>query len=153
MGTKLLGFSIGRGSGALKGLTQIVGIFHFFCLFFHVYLDHGIDDRVALLIFLKIEIWFWVRYTNPTIPTIVLSSQPRTLQGRSNDGCSTSTIILVACIHTCMYLCIYKGSAWVPAFDGTHASDRAGQHFGLFDSILGRVKTSPHTIIVCAYSM
>ena len=35
---------------------------------------------------------------------------------------------------------IYKGSAWVSAFAGTHASGRAGQHFELFYSILGRVK-------------
>ena len=34
---------------------------------------------------------------------------------------------------------IDKGSAWVPAYAGTHASGRAGQHFELFDSILGRV--------------
>ena len=34
----------------------------------------------------------------------------------------------------------YKGSAWVPAIAGTHASGRAGQHFELFDSIIGRVK-------------
>ena len=31
----------------------------------------------------------------------------------------------------------YKGSAWMPAYAGTHASGRAGQHFELFDSILG----------------
>ena len=42
-------------------------------------------------------------------------------------------------------LYIYKGSAWVPAFAGTHAPGRAGQHFELFDSILGRVKKSHHT--------
>ena len=35
---------------------------------------------------------------------------------------------------------VYKGSAWVTASAGTHASGRAGQHFELFDSILGRVK-------------
>ena len=35
---------------------------------------------------------------------------------------------------------LYKGSAWVPACAGTHASGRAEQHFELFDSILGRVK-------------
>ena len=35
---------------------------------------------------------------------------------------------------------IYKDSAWVPTFAGTHASGRAGQHFELFDSVLGRVK-------------
>ena len=51
------------------------------------------------------------------------------------------------------YVNIYKGSAWVPAYASTHAPGRAGQHFGLFDSILGRVKKSPHTIIVCAFSM
>ena len=34
----------------------------------------------------------------------------------------------------------YKGSAWVPPFAGTHAPGRAGQHFELFDSILGREK-------------
>ena len=34
----------------------------------------------------------------------------------------------------------YKGSAWVPAYAATHASGRAGQHFELFDSILGKVK-------------
>ena len=28
----------------------------------------------------------------------------------------------------------------MPAYAGTHASGRAGQHFELFDSILGRVK-------------
>ena len=33
-----------------------------------------------------------------------------------------------------MYL-YEKGSAWVPAFAGTHASGRAGQHFDLFDSL------------------
>ena len=26
------------------------------------------------------------------------------------------------------------GSAWVPAYGGTHALGRAGQHFELFDS-------------------
>ena len=36
--------------------------------------------------------------------------------------------------------CEYKGSPRVPAFAGTHASGRAGQHFELFDSILGKVK-------------
>ena len=30
---------------------------------------------------------------------------------------------------------VKKGSAWVPAFAGTHAPGRAGQHFDLFDSI------------------
>ena len=30
---------------------------------------------------------------------------------------------------------MYKGSAWLPAYAGTHASGRAGQHFELFDSI------------------
>ena len=38
------------------------------------------------------------------------------------------------------FIHIYKGSAWVPANAGTHASGRAGLHFELFDSILGRVK-------------
>ena len=47
----------------------------------------------------------------------------------------------------------YKGSAWLPASAGTHASGRAGQHIELFDSILGRVQKSSHTIIVCTYSM
>ena len=48
----------------------------------------------------------------------------------------------------------YEGSAWAPAFASTHASGRAGQHFELFDSILGRVKeVTTHTIIVCTYSM
>ena len=28
----------------------------------------------------------------------------------------------------------------MPAFAGTHASGRAGQHFELFDSMIGRVK-------------
>ena len=28
----------------------------------------------------------------------------------------------------------------MPTFAGTHASGRAGQHFELFDSVLGRVK-------------
>ena len=32
----------------------------------------------------------------------------------------------------------YKGSAWVPAFAGTHTPGRAGQHLDLFDSILDR---------------
>ena len=32
-----------------------------------------------------------------------------------------------------------------PAYAGTHASGRARQHFGLFDSILGTVEKSPHT--------
>ena len=40
---------------------------------------------------------------------------------------------------------VYKGSAWVPAFAETYAPGRAGQHFELFDSILGRVKKSHHT--------
>ena len=40
----------------------------------------------------------------------------------------------------CWNISIYKGSAWVPAFAGTHASGRAGQHFELFDLILGTVK-------------
>ena len=35
---------------------------------------------------------------------------------------------------------VYKGSAWVPAYAGTHTTGRAGRHFELFDSILGRVK-------------
>ena len=33
-----------------------------------------------------------------------------------------------------------KDSAWVPAYTSTHASGRAGQHFKLLNSILGRVK-------------
>ena len=37
-----------------------------------------------------------------------------------------------------------KGSAWVLAYSGTNASGRAGQHFELFDSIMGRVKKSHH---------
>ena len=32
----------------------------------------------------------------------------------------------------------YKGSAFVPAFGGTHAPGRAGQHFDLFDSLFDR---------------
>ena len=31
-----------------------------------------------------------------------------------------------------------QGSACVPAFAGTHAPGRAGQHFDLFDSIFDR---------------
>ena len=34
--------------------------------------------------------------------------------------------------------CFYKSSAWLPAFAGTHAPGRAGQHFDLFDSIFDR---------------
>ena len=45
-----------------------------------------------------------------------------------------------AASDTLMFRYLYKGSAWVPAFAGTYASGRAGQHFELFDSILGRVK-------------
>ena len=45
-----------------------------------------------------------------------------------------------------------KGSAWVPAYAGTHASGKAGQHFSLFDSILSRVRKL-HTFILCMYSM
>ena len=38
-----------------------------------------------------------------------------------------------------------KGSAWAPAFAGTHASGWAGQRFELFDSILDRViKVTTH---------
>ena len=36
------------------------------------------------------------------------------------------------------HISIYKGSAWAPAFAGTHAPSRAGQHFDLFDSIFDR---------------
>ena len=39
----------------------------------------------------------------------------------------------------------YKGSAWVPAFAGTHASGKAGQHFELLASIFDRIKKSYHT--------
>ena len=35
---------------------------------------------------------------------------------------------------------MFKGSALQQAYAGTHASGRAGQHFELFNSILGRVK-------------
>ena len=51
------------------------------------------------------------------------------------------------CFHPCTVYkwCVffpiiecYKGSAWVPAFAGTHAPGRAGQHFDVFDSILDR---------------
>ena len=45
------------------------------------------------------------------------------------------------CIHAMLSVyslknICYKGSAWVSAFAGTHASGRAGQHFELFDSVL-----------------
>ena len=45
----------------------------------------------------------------------------------------------------------YKGSAWVPAFDGTHAPGRAGQHFDLFESIFDREKivTTQHVVYAC----
>ena len=36
--------------------------------------------------------------------------------------------------HTGIPTKAYKGSAWVAAFDGTHAPGRAGQYFDLFDS-------------------
>ena len=39
------------------------------------------------------------------------------------------------------------------ALAGAHASGRAGQHFELFDSMLGKVKKSIHTIIVYTCSM
>ena len=57
MGTKLLGFSIGRGSGALKGLTQIVGNGPFSCrIIVAVYLPHEILHHVvAVLIVLHIS--------------------------------------------------------------------------------------------------
>ena len=63
MGTKLLEFSIGRGSGALEGLTQngrndtpiFSGIFSFL-----VYVAHVSVHRIALFGLLKIR--FFVRY-------------------------------------------------------------------------------------------
>ena len=39
---------------------------------------------------------------------------------------------------TIIILVVYKGSASVPAFAGTHAPGRAGRHFDLFDSIFDR---------------
>ena len=39
----------------------------------------------------------------------------------------------------------------MPAFAGTHAPGRAGQHFDLFDSIFDRVKTvtTKHKVYAC----
>ena len=45
----------------------------------------------------------------------------------------------IQCACRFFILEIFKGSAWVPVFAGSHASGSAGQH-ELFDSILGRVK-------------
>ena len=41
-------------------------------------------------------------------------------------------------VHYYCYFVLYKDSALVPAFTGTHAPGRAGQHFDLFDSIFDR---------------
>ena len=40
-------------------------------------------------------------------------------------------------VHCYLYIYLH---AWAPASAGTHASGRAGQHFELFDSILGTAK-------------
>ena len=52
----------------------------------------------------------------------------------------TPSLLLLASALSGNIIPGYKGSAWVPAKAGTHASGRAGQHFELFDSMLGRVK-------------
>ena len=50
----------------------------------------------------------------------------------------------------CNIIRVYKGSAWGPAFVGTHAPGRAGQHFDLFNSISDRVETVTTQRIVYA---